>query len=235
MNVPCKICDAPTEIQGCVDADRSCEARRGGTPRVCGTPILYERCTRCGFLFTTAFDGWSIDEFQANIYNAGYAAADPDYADGSRARNNAELTEHIMGQLGVRRVLDYGGGDGTLATLLRAHNFDAHSWDPIADHHSDFTAEPASFDLVTAYEVFEHTPTPLATALQALAFLRTGGRLVFSTLLLDDVGPHDTEHWYIAPRNGHISLHTRASLQALFARLGWTVRHLNENLHVALR
>jgi hypothetical protein len=118
--IHCKVCGTLTEIQGCVDAGRSCEVARGGYMQLSGIPIYHYRCLSCAFIFTDAFDAWSFDDFRQNIYNEGYAAADPDYADGSRARANATLTDNVMGQLGVHRVLDYGGGDGTMATELRA-------------------------------------------------------------------------------------------------------------------
>jgi SAM-dependent methyltransferase len=233
--IQCKVCGTLTEIQGCVDAGRSCEIYRETYMQLSGIPIYYHRCLSCGFIFTVAFDAWSIDDFRQNIYNDGYATADRDYADGSRARANAALTQNAMGQLGVRRVLDYGGGDGTMATALRAQNFDALSWDPVADEERDAGVVPGSFELVTAFEVFEHTPTPVTTAAEALSFLRPNGHLLFSTLLMDELHRQSTDHWYIAPRNGHISLHTNASLRALFAPLGWTVRSFNALLHVAER
>jgi 2-polyprenyl-6-hydroxyphenyl methylase/3-demethylubiquinone-9 3-methyltransferase len=230
----CKICGSETELQGCVDFGRSCERNRGKFLPLAGIPIYYHRCLACGFLFTVAFDKWSFADFRANIYNDGYAAADPDYADGSRARGNAALAANILTQLGANRLLDYGGGDGTLAALLRANGCDAHSWDPVADHGAE-APPPGSFPLVTAFEVFEHTPTPTETAAQALAMLQPGGRLLFSTLLLDNLPRQATDHWYIAPRNGHISLHTTHSLGQLFARLGWKIRSFNANLHIAER
>jgi SAM-dependent methyltransferase len=229
----CKVCGTLTELQGCVDAGRSCEIYRRTYLQLSGMPIYYHRCLGCGFLFTVAFDTWSFADFREKIYNDGYAAADPDYADGSRARANAALTDNVMGQLNARRVLDYGGGDGTMATELRAKGLDAHSWDPLTDRIRGDAVAPGTFDLVTAFEVFEHTPTPIPTAAEALNFLRPHGRLLFSTLLVDDLPRQATDFWYIAPRNGHISLHTSASLRALFARLGWTVRSFSANLHVA--
>jgi SAM-dependent methyltransferase len=229
----CKICDGPTEIQGCVDAGRSCETNRGFYSKLYGVPIYYHRCLNCGFIFSMAFDAWSVDDFRQNIYNSEYASVDPDYADGSRARGNALLTDNVMGQLGARRVLDYGGGDGTMASELRLKGFDAHSWDPFGDPGSGADITLGTFDLVTAFEVFEHTPTPVTTTSEALSFLRPNGRLLFSTLLMDELARQATDHWYIAPRNAHISLHTRASLRALFARLGWTVHTYKPNLHMA--
>jgi SAM-dependent methyltransferase len=198
-----------------------------------GIPVYYHRCPSCAFIFTDAFDDWSFDDFRQNIYNEGYAAVDPDYADGSRARASATLTYNVMGQLGASRVLDYGGGDGTMANELRAKGFDAHSWDPVVQRERDIAVAIGSFDLVTAFEVFEHTPTPISTAAEALSFLRPNGWLLFSTLLMDELQRQSTDHWYIAPRNGHISLHTSASLRALFARLGWAVGSFSANLHMA--
>jgi hypothetical protein len=231
-DIPCKVCGSGTELQGCVDAGRSCERHRNIFLPLSGRPIYYHRCLQCGFVFTVAFDGWSADDFRRGIYNEGYAAADPDYADGSRARANAALTENAARQLAATRILDYGGGDGTLAAALRAKGLDAVSWDPIIDRDRPMPAT-GSFDLVTAFEVFEHTATPIETASHALSMLRANGRLFFSTLLMDGLPRQSTDHWYIAPRNGHISLHTRASLQSLFDRLGWAVRSLNHDLHIA--
>jgi 2-polyprenyl-6-hydroxyphenyl methylase/3-demethylubiquinone-9 3-methyltransferase len=199
-----------------------------------GVPICYHRCLRCGFIFSVAFDDWSFDDFRRNIYNAEYAVADPDYADGSRAHSNAVLTANVLGQLGARRVLDYGGGDGTMASDLRTQGFDAHSWDPIVDRRPEHAAL-GTFELVTAFEVFEHTPTPMATASEALSFLRPNGQLLFSTLLMDELPRQATDHWYIAPRNGHISLHTSVSLRTMLLGLGWNVRSFSPNLHVAAR
>jgi 2-polyprenyl-3-methyl-5-hydroxy-6-metoxy-1,4-benzoquinol methylase len=88
---------------------------------------------------------------------------------------------------------------------------------------------------VTAFEVLEHSPTPIATMKQALSMLEYKGRLLFSTLLMDQVPRYATDHWYIAPRNGHISLHTRLSLGNMFSQLGWQVRSFDENLYLAER
>jgi hypothetical protein len=232
--VLCKICNNETELHGCVDANRSCEIQRGAFPALSGVPIYYQRCLTCGFLFTTAFDGWSLDDFRNRIYDTGYAAADPDYATGSRARRNAVLTAEFMRRFSTCRVLDYGGGDGTLATSLRERGLDAHSWDLLLDGRSALPPT-GTFPLVTAFEVFEHSPTPIETALDALSMVEKKGRLLFSTLLLDRLPRFSTDHWYIAPRNGHVSLHTRLSLQRLFSSLGWGVRSFDSHLHLAER
>ena len=226
----CKICGQATRLYGVVDFNKNCEANRGRFFPLAGVPVWYHRCTNCRFLFTRQFDHWTADMFRRHIYNADYIQYDPD-AEGDRARGNAQRLIKMARRRNVRRLLDYGGGNGIVARILTEHGFDAVSWDPFL---TDLPEPPAgSFDLVSAYEVLEHTATPLLTCRKALSFLRAGGVFVFSTLTLDALRPQTCDNWYIAPRNGHISIHTSKSLELLFARLNRQVHHFDALLHVA--
>jgi 2-polyprenyl-3-methyl-5-hydroxy-6-metoxy-1,4-benzoquinol methylase len=226
----CKICGEPTRLYGVVDFNKNCEANRGRFFPLAGVPVWYHRCTNCRFLFTGQFDHWTADMFRRHIYNADYIRFDPD-AQGDRARGNAARLIKMARRRNAKRLLDYGGGNGTVARILTEHGFDAVSWDPLLN---DQPQPPAgSFDLVSAYEVLEHSATPLLTCRQALSFLRDGGVFVFSTLTLDALRPQTCDNWYIAPRNGHISIHTSKSLELLFARLDRKVHHFDAALHLA--
>ncbi len=226
----CKVCGEATRLYGVVDFNKNCEAVRGRFFPLAGVPVWYHRCTNCRFLFTGQFDHWTADMFRRHIYNADYIRFDPDAA-GDRARGNAAALIAMARRRNAKRVLDFGGGNGTVARILTEHGFDAVSWDPMLN---DRPAPPAgSFDLVSAYEVLEHTATPWLTCRQALSFLRAGGVFVFSTLTLDRLRPQTCDNWYIAPRNGHISIHTSKSLDLLFARLNRKVHHFNASLHLA--
>jgi hypothetical protein len=60
--------------------------------------------------------------------------------------------------------------------------------------------------------------------------------VVFSTLLQpDDMAKIGMTWWYIGPRNGHISLHSKKSLQLLWERFGCVVESVNEDVHMASR
>jgi len=226
----CKICGQPAPLHGVVDFNKTCEANRGKFFPLAGVPVWYHRCTNCQFLFTEQFDHWTAEMFRQHIYNDAYIEVDPDAA-GSRARGNAAGVINFARKVNATRVLDYGGGDGTLAGVLNENGFDAVSWDPVQDA---TPAPPAgSFDFVCAFEVIEHTPTPMHTCGQALSFLRAGGLFMFSTLTLDGLPAQACDNWYIAPRNGHISIHSSRSLELLFGRLDRQVHHFSPAVHLA--
>jgi methyltransferase family protein len=238
--ISCKICGGEAPLHGVVDFNKSCELPRGLALPLLGVPVWYRRCVSCGFLFTVMFDDFTPEDWKREVYNDGYAEVDPDYA-GARAEANAPLVRSIAAQLGLTdpgrasimiepaRVLDYGSGNGALTVLLADLPADCAAWDPLQPG----PRPVLQFDLVTAFEVFEHTTTPIETAREALGFLRPGGALLFSTLVNDDLGAQEM-NWYAAPRNGHVSIHSTKSLDLLFAGFDFGTQHLTPNIHMAM-
>ncbi len=154
---PCKICGGAAAVYGAVDFHKSCEEWRGSRLPPAGVPITYRRCASCGFLFTDAFDDWSEARFSEHIYNAGYAAVDPDYQL-SRPRGNAGLVDRLWGQYKDKlRVLDYGGGNGVLCNDLR-----------VILGRSDDVALAASFRGETT-QWRKRPTTPISTAIRPIS------------------------------------------------------------------
>jgi SAM-dependent methyltransferase len=227
----CKCCGGPTRPFARHDAARSCADRAAPAFPPCGRMVAYHRCRRCGFVFTTDFDALSDAALGAAIYDADYIRADPDFAE-ARPRLFAD---YLRGLLARRRgppsVLDYGGGAGRLAGLLREQGIACDNFDPYFAAGAAPPGKPeGGYDLVTAFEVFEHSRDPLATARDALRWLAPTGVLLFSTHL--QPRRLDPDWWYIAPRNGHVSLHSAASLGVLARRLGLRLLSVGEVLHV---
>jgi SAM-dependent methyltransferase len=128
--------------------------------------------------------------------------------------------------------LDYGGGSGLLAKLLREANWQSTSYDPFVDRDVGIE-ELGKFDLITAFEVFEHVPDIQVLMSNLLSLLSPNGLVLFSTLLSDG-NIHSNQRiswWYASPRNGHISLFSRNSLSILAQNNGINFGSFSEGFH----
>jgi 2-polyprenyl-3-methyl-5-hydroxy-6-metoxy-1,4-benzoquinol methylase len=199
-----------------------------------GIPIYYHRCPGCGFLFTTAFDHFTPQDFAAHIYNDQYILVDPEYVS-IRPRQNAQGVHGMFGRFPDLRILDYGAGSGQTGQSLRDLGFkNVLSYDPF---NSNYNSPPTgTFDLVICFEVMEHTPTPRQTVNDILRFLQEPGLVLFSTLFqpgnISEIG---TNWWYIAPRNGHVSLFTAAAMTSLLAEQNYKLTSFNDIVHLMHR
>src|SRR5580692_5710694 len=212
----CKICSRPSPLFGVVDFHKSCIEAQGRCLNISGKPVYYRRCTGCGFLFTEQFDDWSVEAFLKYIYNQDYKIVDPDYME-VRPANNAKVIERAFaGSRGTISILDYGGGNGLLAARLKENGFRAATYDPF----SVFSARPeGAFNLITCFEVMEHSPFPDRTVAEMAGLLAEEGAIFFSTLTQPaNFGEMGLQWWYVAPRNGHVSLYSPRSLQILFEK-----------------
>jgi 2-polyprenyl-6-hydroxyphenyl methylase/3-demethylubiquinone-9 3-methyltransferase len=231
----CKCCGSVASLYGVVDFHKNCEVvHNRKVLDLSGVPVYYHRCPQCRFIFTTAFDHFTIEDFHRHIYNEQYTLVDPDYKE-ARPKVNATNLCAVFAGLKPRRTLDYGGGNGALAGLLRAGGFPAvDTYDPFVPA---FSSKPSGrYDCVVSFEVLEHTTHPKSTLGEMIEFLEDPGLLVFSTLVQPaDIDRQGLNWWYAAPRNGHVSLYSAQTLATLAKAFGYRVGSLNENAHVMFR
>lgn len=232
----CPACGGRCAHLDSVDFNKSCEELRGKRLQPSGIPVRYSRCTACGFCFAPEIARWELDRFSQLIYNEDYVQVDPAYLDTRPRANAADLRRMFASQRGSIRHLDYGGGNGLLSSLLREDGWDSSSYDPFVDKESTVGAL-GTFDLVTAFEVFEHVPDPGQLMGNLAALAKPDGIILFSTLLSDGhIGPAGPlDWWYAAPRNGHISLYSRDSLGLLAGRHGFQFGSFSEVFHCLWR
>jgi hypothetical protein len=235
LSRPCKCCGTTAHWFGQVDFAKSCEDREVAALPRAGWPVTYYRCLTCGFLFSDFLDGWPAERQRREIYNDDYVKVDPEFETGRAARVAPAIDRIFQDTKSAIRVLDFGGGAGELARRLRAQGF------ATIDTIDPFFGVPGgapenAYDLLLCFEVLEHQATPDAPFAVAAAHLKPAGALLFSTLIQpDDIEVLGARWWYLAPRNGHVSLHTRHSLEILAHRHGFTVGSINESLHLGWR
>jgi 2-polyprenyl-6-hydroxyphenyl methylase/3-demethylubiquinone-9 3-methyltransferase len=231
----CKCCGGPAPLFGQVDFNKNCEEARGFRLPPSGHLLTYHRCATCGFLFTRGLDHWTQAELEAHVYNEGYAAVDPEYAQ-ARPDGWVEQLAGLFGQEFPRlSVLDWGGGNGRLAEGLRAKGvLRAETYEPFQPAFRTLPEGP--FNFITCVEVLEHLPDPRQALGLMAAELPEKSCMLLSTLLQpDDLEAQGTGWWYLAPRNGHISLFSRQALEGLLAERGFRLEVLQPHIHFAWR
>ena len=214
----CKLCEGDTAIFDCVDFNKYCSSDPYWFG-LSGISVPYYRCGRCNFIFTDFIDEWNADEVTKYIYNADYIKVDPEYL-GVRAIRSALVLARQFAGCEHLRILDYGSGSGVFAEEMRKRGFHhVEGYDPFSS-----PAEPVGlFDLITCFEVIEHSPKPLRTVEEMAGKLSSGGVIIIGQTLqpgnIDEIGGR---WWYLAPRNGHVSFFAEETFITLANRANLT-------------
>lgn len=163
----------------------------------------------------------------------------------------APVVLRVLSELGARRVLDLGAGNGSLCGRIAAAGLHAvgveydqrgvdiarHAFPSIPFYRHAVEDDPAlllqqqsAFDTVVSTEVIEHLYSPHRLAQYAHAVLREHGHLVITTpyhgylknLALSVMGRWDHHHTALW-HGGHIKFFSRRSLEALLRENGFEV------------
>ncbi len=222
--VPCKVCNGEASPFDILDFNKSCAANRYVLGFV-AIPVVYRICARCQFIFTDFGDEFSSTEWATYVYNDQYIHVDPDYREVRPRHNAGEISALLAGRRRTIQGLDYGGGNGQTAALLRADGWVFDSYDPYGVREVS-PERVGHYNFCSAIEVFEHTPDPVASLRELLAMTDPVTVLILLGTSTHDhhVSPCDTRlsWWYAAPRNGHISLFSRKALGLLAEQFNLT-------------
>lgn len=232
-SILCPVCDEACSLLDVMDLNKSCEVEGGKIFALAGIPVYYALCGQCGFCFAPELATWTLEQFEEQIYNDEYVLVDPGYIDTRPRANAASLLAMFANRANCIRHLDYGGGSGVLVNVLKESNWQSVSYDPFVD--KDICIERlGKFDLITAYEVFEHVPDAQKLMANLRSLLSPNGLILFSTLLSDGniCANQRIYWWYAAPRNGHISLYSKNSLIVLAQRNGFNFGSFSVGFHV---
>ncbi len=175
-------------------------------------PVQYFRCEKCSFVQTE--EPYWLDEAYAEAVSA------LDVGAVSRNLRLAPIAQALIKRLfnPSGQFIDYGGGTGLFVRLMRDAGFDFFWFDKFAQNvfARGFEAVSGKFELLTAFEVFEHLVQPVTELERMLAYSRN---ILFTTVLLPAEAPRPGHWWYYGLEHGqHVSLYTRQALQALADR-----------------
>ncbi len=191
--------------------------------------VEYFRCSNCGFVQTET--PYWLEE----AYSEAIASSDV----GLVFRNGmfSSLTSKLIFQFFEHQAkfIDYGGGYGLFVRLMRDRGFDFHWLDTFCENifakgFEVLESANNQFEVLTAFEVFEHLVDPIAEIREILKYSKN---ILFSTELLPNAGYLPDEWWYYSLTEGqHISLYTLKSLSVIADKFNLKLYSNGSSLHL---
>lgn len=130
--------------------------------------------------------------------------------------------------------LDYAGGYGVFTRLMRDIGFDFYWHDPytqnlFANGFEKDIKSNSGFELLTAFEVFEHLVNPKE---ELEKILQLSDTVIFSTELMPEQIPDPKDWWYYGFNHGqHISFYTEKTLYSLANQFNLNYYNVN-GIHI---
>jgi predicted O-linked N-acetylglucosamine transferase (SPINDLY family) len=189
--------------------------------------VNYFQCPNCGFIQTE--EPYWLDESYSD------AIANSDIGILFRNKMLSSIANNILFSLFDHnaKFLDYAGGYGIFARTMRDSGYDFYWDDKYCQNLFAKGFEHKSnnqYELVTAFEVFEHLTNPLAEIEKILKF---SNNILFSTELLPKNKPKINEWQYFAPLEGqHIAFYTQKALSIIAQKFGLNLYSNGLNLHL---
>ncbi|MBD2125292.1 glycosyltransferase [Microcoleus sp. FACHB-1] len=191
--------------------------------------VDYFQCSSCGFIQTEE-PYWLKEAYSSPI-------AKSDVGLVFRNTNFSRITSELIFKIFAHeaKFLDYGGGYGLFVRMMRDMGFDFYWHDTFCPNLFALGFEVGQngdtyYELVTAFEVFEHFVNPLPEIEKILKFSKN---ILFSTELLPDNNPKPHEWWYYAPEEGqHISLYTNKALLFIAEKFSLNLYSKGSTLHL---
>jgi 2-polyprenyl-3-methyl-5-hydroxy-6-metoxy-1,4-benzoquinol methylase len=136
-----------------------------------------------------------------------------------------------------RQFIDYGGGYGVFVRLMRDAGYDFYRHDVYCENIfakefdvSDNKNYNEKYELLTAFEVFEHLSNPLE---EVEKMLKYSDNLFFSTELQPTAHVQPNSWWYIAPETGqHVAFYTLKALKIMAAKFNLHLCSNGSQLHL---
>lgn len=196
--------------------------------------VDYFRCLDCG-LIQTEQPYWLDEAYDSAITDL----------DVGLVQRNLELSEKVSWIIDRyfdtrQRFLDFAGGYGLFVRLMRDKGFNFSHHDDFCDNLfakyfslSDLDNADLQFELVTAFEFFEHVSDPI---IHCKKMLSLSDSILFTTELAPDYIKSVDDWWYFIQETGqHITFYSRQSLILLAQKMGADLYTDGVRLHAISR
>lgn len=209
----CEVCENKTEVFG--------------NAKVLGRhKVTYYQYPACGFI-QTEHPYWLEEAYSKTITTSDIGLISRNLAMADITKNVILLFHNPRG-----RYIDYGGGYGLFVRIMRDGGYDFHRHDPLCENLFAVGFEASSevnYDMLTAWEVFEHLVEPCVEIEKMLSFSQ---EMLFSTGLLPAEPKPLGEWWYYGLEHGqHVSFYTRSSLEIIARKFGLQLVYSNGICH----
>ncbi len=183
--------------------------------------VKYFQCTETGFIQTEE-PYWLEESYSSAITKLDLGLL-------KRNIEFANITAPLIAQYynPDKYFLDYAGGYGLFTRLMRDEGFDFYTTDKFCQNifaeNFDLVnnIEKKSFEILTAFEVFEHLTDPYIEIEEMLSYSEN---VLFSTEVPPLGIKNPNEWWYFSPQIGqHVSFYTIESLE-------YIAKKFNKNL-----
>ena len=196
-NLKCRLCESDTKYKFKKEILNKYE-------------ISYHECINCHSL-QTEVPYWLGDAYTCESERF-------DTRKATRTFLNFTVLPHIYNALGMSKdinYVDWGGGTGLFARLMRDIGFNYKSHDKYAKNEFtqgyEITKKDAVIDAITLFEVVEHFPNPIKDWEDI--FNKNASAIIFSTLTYDG---NDSNWHYLSPENGqHVFFYSAKALSIL--------------------
>ena len=203
----CKICGGEAYPFDLVDFNKSCDDAIYPLG-ICAIPVVYMQCGHCQFIFTEFCDSFTEEKWRRYVYNEQYAKIDPEYLDIRPRVNAREIVALLAGKMANTVGLDYGGGSGKTAALLREQGWVFDTYDPFG--HTDMSPDRIGrYNFCSAMQVFEHTPDPVGSLREIVEESKP-----WQT---DDLDRHRNSRWHRLERDPPVVVVRRTAERPCFA------------------
>lgn len=194
--------------------------------------VTYFKCNSCGLIFPET-PYWLDEAYEPAINKSDTGLLD------RNIQFSKILSVLIFFNFNKNaKFLDYAGGYGIFTRLMRDIGFDFYWHDLYTknifaigfEYNLDLILDPKSkFELITAFEVFEHLENPLEEISKMLNLTDT---IIFSTQIIPIEIPDPNKWWYYGFDHGqHVSFYSRNTIFVIAKQLNLNYYSVN-GMHI---